>query len=179
MVRRRAPCVSGNEDFSIVGGGGGSNVGILAILNGEFAAGGGPAGLADGGPAKAPPAKSSACGGCDEGAACSGDGPCSSLKLTLVRKWFALIAAGQKTIEYRVDSPRLRSSLLKRHEIVEFTNAGYHSGGRGPAPWMRAELRGYHEVAELPPDVVGSVRSVNGGRFLGKFQSNSFRLARA
>lgn len=65
------------------------------------------------------------------------------LKLTLVRKWFAMVAREDKKEEYRVETPWIMSRLEKRgkdvrYDIVEFRN-GY--GPDVPVVWM--EYRGF------------------------------------
>jgi hypothetical protein len=63
--------------------------------------------------------------------------PCSILHLTLHRKWFDMIASGEKREEYRQIKPYWEKRLAGRHyDAVKFVN-GYGSA----RPWMLVELK--------------------------------------
>lgn len=60
------------------------------------------------------------------------------LHLTLLKKWFDLIATGEKRIEYRAFSPHWIARLAgKRFDEVHFRN-----GYRKDSPWMRVKCDG-------------------------------------
>lgn len=60
------------------------------------------------------------------------------LHLTLKRKWFDMIASGEKREEYREIKPHWDKRLIgKRYDVIEFRN-GYGEG----VPRMTVELDG-------------------------------------
>lgn len=61
------------------------------------------------------------------------------LKLTLKRRWFDMIASGEKREEYRQPSQWILSRLEgKDYDLVEFRN------GYGPdVPWLLVEFKGW------------------------------------
>ena len=61
------------------------------------------------------------------------------LHLTLYRKWFDQIAAGQKVEEYRTVSPYWKARIEgRKYDEIRFRN-GYHKN----APFMRVEYKGW------------------------------------
>ncbi len=62
-----------------------------------------------------------------------------TLKLTLKKKWFDMIASGEKTEEYRIPGPWIRSRLDGRsYDFVEFKNGyGKH------VPTVTLEFKGW------------------------------------
>jgi len=67
------------------------------------------------------------------------DAPCSILHLTLHRKWFDMIASGEKREEYRAmkDYWHRRLNQFRHYDAVKFVNGyGAHR------PWMLVELKG-------------------------------------
>jgi len=68
------------------------------------------------------------------------------LRLTLKRKWFDMIASGEKREEYRTLGPWILSRLEgKEYDRVEFKN------GYGPnVPTMEIEYRGWMVSEGLP-----------------------------
>ncbi len=64
--------------------------------------------------------------------------PLRVLRLTLKKKWFDMIASGEKKEEYRVPGPWINSRIHgKKYDVVEFKN------GYGPnVPRMVVEYRG-------------------------------------
>lgn len=62
------------------------------------------------------------------------------LRLTLKRKWFDMIASGDKKEEYRKEKPWILSRLVgKEYDEVEFRN-GYAKS----SPVVRCEFKGWH-----------------------------------
>ncbi len=68
------------------------------------------------------------------------------LHLTLKRKWFDLIASGQKTIEYRVWKSYWQSRFLKRApgcmKWVKFEEVHFRNGYAKDSPFMRVKCNG-------------------------------------
>ena len=60
------------------------------------------------------------------------------LYLTLLRKWFDLIASGKKTKEFREIKPYWDKRLLKK----EFDEIHFKNGYSKNAPFMRIEWKG-------------------------------------
>lgn len=62
------------------------------------------------------------------------------LRLTLKRRWFDMVACGQKLEEYRSPSQWIESRLRgKSYDLVEFKN------GYGPnVPCVTVEFKGWH-----------------------------------
>lgn len=111
-------------------------------------------------------------GNSDVGVGCSA-ATCSSprvLRLTLKRKWFDMIASGEKKHEYREPKPWIMSRIKgKTYDAVEFSNGygatvpkmlvryhGYHIG-KGKAEWG-AEAGKEYAVLRL-----GDILATNGG----------------
>jgi hypothetical protein len=71
---------------------------------------------------------------------CTACSPLRVLRLTLKKKWFDLIASGQKKEEYRKPGRWIESRVndLKQYDAVEFRN------GYGPdAPKVLVEYKGF------------------------------------
>lgn len=62
------------------------------------------------------------------------------LHLTLKRKWFDLIAAGKKKVEYREMKPYWNKRLSREYDEIHFRN-GYSKD----CPFMRIEYKGKGE----------------------------------
>jgi hypothetical protein len=77
-----------------------------------------------------------------------------TLKATLHRKWFDLIAAGEKTEEYREVKPYWTKRLSRKYDYIEFRN-GYNIN----SPAMIVEYLGYATKTILHP-VTGTVETV-------------------
>jgi hypothetical protein len=60
------------------------------------------------------------------------------LHLTLLRKWFDLIASGEKTKEFRKIKPYWTKRLLGKHFDEIYFKNGYSKN----APFMRVEFKG-------------------------------------
>jgi len=70
------------------------------------------------------------------------------LRLTLKRKWFDMIARGEKKEEYRAPSKWILSRLLdKNYDLVEFRN-----GYAPDAPMVAVEYLGWAFAAEGRPE---------------------------
>ena len=68
------------------------------------------------------------------------------LRLTLKRKWFDMIASGEKKEEYRVPGPWILSRLEgKEYDRIEFKN-GYGAN----VPTMEVEYQGYIYAKGVP-----------------------------
>ena len=59
------------------------------------------------------------------------------LHLTLKKKWFDMIASGDKREEYREMKPYWNKRLSKRYDVVKFRN-----GYKKDSPWVIVELDG-------------------------------------
>jgi hypothetical protein len=70
----------------------------------------------------------------------------SILRLTLKKKWFDMIASGEKCEEYRTPSKWILSRLEgKEYDVLEFKN------GYGPnVPTMQVEFLGWHHFTGRP-----------------------------
>lgn len=67
-------------------------------------------------------------------------GPERVLRLTLKKRWFDMIASGEKREEYRAPSQWIKSRLVgKAYDLVEFSN-GYSKSD----PKMTVEYQGWH-----------------------------------
>jgi hypothetical protein len=67
----------------------------------------------------------------------------STLHINLQRKWFAAIAAGTKTIEYRDASPFwIRRLAGKNYETITFSNGYATEAQRMTVEFLGAKLRG-------------------------------------
>lgn len=67
------------------------------------------------------------------------------LHLTLKKKWFDMILAGEKTEEYREDKQYWRNRLLLRGEVADgkfFREVHFRNGYAKDAPFMRVECLG-------------------------------------
>lgn len=65
------------------------------------------------------------------------------LRLTLKKKWFDLIASGQKTHEYRQGKEYWRKRLLdKNRNAIEFDEVHFRNGYGPKVPFMRVEWKG-------------------------------------
>ena len=63
------------------------------------------------------------------------------LRLTLKRRWFDMIAIGEKKEEYREPGPWILSRLNgKQYDVVEFKN-GYGAS----VPTITVEYKGWHQ----------------------------------
>ncbi|MBU2538096.1 MAG: ASCH domain-containing protein [Proteobacteria bacterium] len=63
------------------------------------------------------------------------------LNLTLKKKWFDLIASGQKTVEYREFKPYWVSRLMANGAIrQDFTEVHFRNGHSRNAPFIRVKL---------------------------------------
>lgn len=63
------------------------------------------------------------------------------LRLTLKKKWFDLIASGQKTVEYREYKPYWISRLMRDGALRDDISEVHFRNGYGPsAPLMRVEV---------------------------------------
>lgn len=89
------------------------------------------------------------------------------LHLTLKKKWFDMIASGEKREEYREVKPYWSKRLNKKYDVIQFRN-----GYRPDSPTMRVELKeiwrslGILEWGAPPGEVVyilklGKVLEVN------------------
>lgn len=65
-----------------------------------------------------------------------------ALRLTLKKKWFKLIASGQKTVEYREHKPY----WIKRLVGKCFTEVHFRNGYSKDAPFMRVQCLGIVNV---------------------------------
>lgn len=75
------------------------------------------------------------------------------LHLTLKKKWFDLIASGEKKIEYREDKPYWRSRLIKEpYGKAMFDEIHFRNGYSKNAPFMRVKYDGMfpYIVGEIP-----------------------------
>jgi hypothetical protein len=63
------------------------------------------------------------------------------LHLTLKKKWFDLIASGEKKIEYREDKPYWQKRLLDGEEYKPFDEIHFRNGYSKDAPFMRVEFK--------------------------------------
>ena len=61
-----------------------------------------------------------------------------NLHLTLKKKWFDLIASGEKTVEYREYKPYWEKRLVGK----EFQEVHFRNGYRKDSPFMRVECLG-------------------------------------
>ena len=62
------------------------------------------------------------------------------LHMTLKKKWFDLIASGEKTIEYREDKPYWRKRLLEHDGMPKmFDEIHFKNGYSKECPFMRVE----------------------------------------
>jgi len=77
----------------------------------------------------------------------------NTLKLTLKKKWFDMIASGVKKEEYRAPSRWIRSRLVHKvcaYDAVDFTN-GYGAN----KPFIRVEFLGF-EFGDGKPEWGGT-----------------------
>lgn len=80
----------------------------------------------------------------------------SILHLTLLKKWFDLIASGKKTKEYRDIKPYWTKRLLgKKFDEIYFKN-GYSKN----APFMRVEWKGIKKENEKYVIILGKVLEI-------------------
>jgi len=70
------------------------------------------------------------------------------LHLTLERKWFDLIASGEKKIEWRDVKPYWTKRLQRKYDVIQFRN-----GYRRDSPLMQVEYKGIIEkhIHMIPP----------------------------
>ena len=64
------------------------------------------------------------------------------LHLTLNKKWFDLIASGEKKIEYREGKPYWEKRLFKNNGLAQFNEIHFRNGYRKNAPFMRVQFVG-------------------------------------
>jgi len=65
------------------------------------------------------------------------------LHLTLKKKWFDLIASGQKTEEFRQDKPYWAARLLDNNNTPKhFDEIYFRNGYSKDSPFMRVECKG-------------------------------------
>lgn len=63
------------------------------------------------------------------------------LKLTLKKKWFDLIASGEKKVEFREYKPHWISRLMKDGALRDdFTEVHFRNGYNSDDPFMRVKL---------------------------------------
>lgn len=63
------------------------------------------------------------------------------LKLTLEKKWFDLIASGEKKVEFREYKPHWISRLMRDGVLRDdFTEVHFRNGYKSDAPFMRVEM---------------------------------------
>ncbi len=70
------------------------------------------------------------------------------LHLTLKKKWFDLIAKGEKCVEYREIKPYWKKRLLVYHNqyygIKEYDEVHFRNGYKRTSPFMKVEWKGLH-----------------------------------
>jgi len=64
------------------------------------------------------------------------------LHLTLKKKWFDLIASGEKKTEYREQKPYWEKRLLDGEEYKRFDEIHFRNGYSKNSPFMRVEFNG-------------------------------------
>ena len=84
------------------------------------------------------------------------------LHLTLKRKWFDLIASGEKTTEYREYKPY----WIKRLDGKEYQEVHFRNGYSKDSPFMRVLLEGI----EVVPDTGGLLFAPKNGEVLNGWQ---------
>ena len=78
------------------------------------------------------------------------------LHLTLLRKWFDLIASGKKTKEYREIKPYWNKRLVGK----EFDEIHFKNGYSKNAPFMRVEWKGLTKENEEYAIILGNVLEI-------------------
>ncbi len=70
------------------------------------------------------------------------------LRLTLKKKWFDLIASGQKTIEYREVNDYWRARLIHKNytDYKDFDEIHFRNGYKKKAPFMRIRWVGVSAI---------------------------------
>lgn len=66
------------------------------------------------------------------------------LHLTLKKKWFDLIASGEKKEEYREPKPYWSKRFIADGHIILYDEIHFRNGYSKNAPWMRVEWDGLH-----------------------------------
>jgi len=85
------------------------------------------------------------------------------LHLTLKKKWFDLIASGQKNVEYREYKPYWEKRLVGK----EFQEVHFRNGYRKESPFMRIECLG---IIHVLPGTGGGLFNLKHGEDVNGWQ---------
>ena len=79
-----------------------------------------------------------------------------TLHLILKRRWFDLVAAGVKSVEYREVTPYWRKRLRKTFDVVHFRNGYHRDAPQVTRRWMGCDLQCfYHATGENGEELHG------------------------